>query len=206
MRITKAYIECLFLITISIIHSPYCFGTSDTTLLNHKIIPAQFDQPIQIALSHYPELIDARIEFRIRNRQLPYASRPRLWSVVLPFVQKRYVITISNKTTDLRTPTLLQNLSLEAQVGAIGHELAHTAYYHRKRKPKVLLNGLHYLMSDRYKRHFEKMTDRIVIAHGLGHPLLRFCSEVYPIKCQDGKRKSRYFSPEEIKAIIAGAL
>jgi hypothetical protein len=167
----------------------------------NKSIPEAFEEPILVALSYYPELIEVPIKFRIKRAKLPYASRPRVASFFLPRSKRKYVITISSKSTEIRESTLLKNLSLDAQIGAMGHELAHTAYYQSKKKKKILRDGCAYHKCH-FRENFEKMTDRIAIAHGLGSYLLTFSRAVYPIKKIDGSRGKVYYSPEEIEAII----
>ena len=181
----------------------FCIGQQvEPPSFAHISIPDAIKEPALLALEHYPELRGERIEFRIKSAQLPYAARPRIWTLFLPFVQKRYVITISNRATSLREPSLIQNLSAQAQVGALGHELAHIAWYQKRSKIRILSTGVRYACSDTFKGHLEKETDRIAIAHGLGAYILKWNEEVYPIKMKDGKRGSRYYTPDEIRALV----
>jgi len=82
-----------------------------------------------------------------------------LGSLINPFGNKKYLIIISSKSTALREPTLLKNLNFNAQIGALGHELAHTAYFHQHKKRTILRDGVKYGISIRYKEKFEKMTE-----------------------------------------------
>lgn len=167
----------------------------------NKKLPAGYELQALIALSHYPELLEEYVIFIFKNTLLPYASRPEINTLVIPFVKKKYKIIISNKTNVTRTPALLKNLSFEAQIGALGHELAHTTYYSNTNKIKIILDGIRYLSSS-FKEKFEKMTDRIAIDHGLGPHIYAWSKEVYPTKMADGKRGEIYYTPEEILKII----
>lgn len=166
----------------------------------HKILPAGYERQALTALSFYPELRDAHIRFVVKKARYPYASRPRLGTLLLPFVRKKYNIVISRKSTELREPTLLKNLPFEAQIGALGHELAHAAHYAQTPKWKILLESLRYT-SDQYKEKYEKATDRSAIEHGLGAEIYNWNQRVYPVKLKDGKRGKIYYSPDEIRAI-----
>ena len=166
----------------------------------NKRLPAAFELPALAALSHYPELANASIRFVVKKNKLPYASRPRLWSLLLPFARKKYRIVISSRSTPVREPTLLKNLTFEQQTGALGHELAHAAYYHRTRKGKILAEGMQYRRTA-FKEQFEKMTDRIAMAHGLCTELLAWNEAVYPVKLKDGNRARIYYSPEQMRTL-----
>ena len=167
----------------------------------NKSLPKGFEAQALIALSHYPQLKTARICFKVKPAKLPYASKPAFLSLLCFWGPKKYNIIISNRSTALLAPTLLKNLSFEAQVGALGHELAHTAYYQETGRFKMTMVGIRY-GSNAFKEKFEKMTDRIALAHGLGAYLLEWNRAVYPIKQQDGKRAKIYYSPEELSKLI----
>lgn len=167
----------------------------------HKSLPAGYELPALTALSYYPELRNAHIRFVVKKADLPYASKPAYWSLITPFVPKRYRIIISNQSSTLREPTLLKNLSLTAQIGALGHELGHTSWYLRTKKCSIIRTGLRY-SNEKFKEKFEKMTDCIAIRHGLGQYLLEWNRAVYPTKLKDGNRSKIYYSPAEIEGIL----
>lgn len=166
----------------------------------NKHLPPGYELQALMALSYYPELLEAPIRFVIKKTELPYASHPRLGTLLTPFARKKYKIIISRRSTALRESTLLKHLEFNAQVGALGHELAHTAYYSRSSKWKIIQDGWKYRKSA-YKEEFEKMTDRIAIAHGLGAQIYAWSKAVYPVKKIDGDRGKIYYSPEEILEI-----
>ncbi len=167
---------------------------------NNKHLPAAFELQALAALSHYPELRNASIQFVVKKSKLPYASRPRLMSLLIPFARKKYRIVISRRSTAVREPTLLKNLGFQEQTGALGHELAHVAYYNRTRKGRIMAEGLKYHRAG-FKEQFEKMTDRIAIEHGLCAELLAWNKAVYPVKLRDGNRATIYYSPEEMRTL-----
>lgn len=166
-----------------------------------KKMPKAYEIPILLALSHYPELHSEKITFRIKKSKLPYLSRPTLGSIVWPFGSKKYIIIISNQSTKLREPTLLENLRFNAQIGALGHELGHTAYFKNRRRYKIMADGIRY-WSLGYKKKLERLTDEIAIRHGLGNQILEWNKAVYPVKLRDGKRAKIYYNPQEITEIL----
>ena len=167
----------------------------------NKTLPKGFETQALIALSHYPQLKTAHICFIVKPAKLPYASKPAFFSLLRFWTPKKYVITISNQSTALREPTLLKNLGFNAQIGALGHELAHTAYYQKTGRLKIIAAGIRY-GSNAFKEKFEKMTDRIALVHGLGRYLLEWNRAVYPIKIKDGKRSKIYYSPDELSELL----
>ena len=166
----------------------------------NKHLPEGYELQALTALSYYPELQETPIRFIIKNTKLPYASHPALGALLTPFARKKYKIIISSRSTLLRESTLLKHLEFDAQVGALGHELAHTAYYSRSVKWKIIRDGWKYRKSA-FKAQFERMTDRIAIAHGLGAQIYAWSKAVYPVKRIDGDRGKIYYSPEEILEI-----
>src|SRR4051794_9249715 len=62
------------------------FSTGDYKMMmesvgKHKIIPAEYEKPILLALCYFPELAEIEIEFRIRHVTTPLASRPSWTSI-----------------------------------------------------------------------------------------------------------------------------
>lgn len=167
----------------------------------NKTLPADYALQALTALSYYPELRDEPIRFVIKKAKLPYASRPQTWTLLTPFVRKKYIVVISDQSIDLREKTLLKNMTFSAQTGALGHELAHTLYYSKSSKAKIMLTAVKYLFPS-FKEKFEKMTDLIAIEHGLGLQIYEWNKHVYPVKILDGKRAKIYYSPDEILEIL----
>lgn len=174
---------------------------SKTISQSKKQYPTELSYIINKALSYYPELENESIEFIYTTSKLPYFSRPSIISILRPFYKRTYIIGISKKSTELREPTLLSNLSPNAQIGAIGHELAHIIYYRKRNLFQLLFDGLRYL-NKKFRAKFERMTDRIAIQHGLGKELYSWSKEVFPTKRIDGDRGEIYYSPEQLKKII----
>ncbi|WP_411032209.1 hypothetical protein [Spongiimicrobium sp. 3-5] len=178
----------------------------------NKKIPDAIRLQVLTALSFYPELAKTRIIFRMRKRKTPLASRPQLWSVFKKRKNRTYIITISTASNDQLSPILLNQLPFNAQIGVLGHELGHSAYYDTKSTFQLL--GLSFkLLRSKNTDAFEFNTDRICIDHGLGYQLYdwsKYVREVFQIKAWRGASEGavkldttsvdqRYMNPPTIK-------
>ena len=96
---------------------------------NNKRLPKGFELQTLLALKHYPELRNTRINFIVDDVSIPLSSRPH-WSSMLRSAKNRtYLVIIDNEREGSREALLLKNQPFNAQVGIIGHELSHTVYY-----------------------------------------------------------------------------
>ncbi len=150
------------------------------TFGKHKKLPKGYEKQALIALSHYPELKDTRIVFKIRKRGgAPFASRPTGWSLLFRKPAKRkYRILISQTTKPVLSPILMKHLSFNAQIGVMGHELAHTSFY-LQQKFGAMIKIAFGTLSARYLDKFEYQTDQIAIEHGLGFQLLSWSEQTH---------------------------
>lgn len=199
------------------IDSTFIQNFSDEPVFLHKKLDTIFQIPIKAALLFYPELKTAKITFKIKKSKSPLSARPSIWAIFQKPEKRRYYVVISNCTHQRLTPILLKNLSLNAQIGVVGHELSHIADFHRRNGGyflKLLIKHLSKKAIDR----FENETDRRCIEHGLGYQLLAWSTEVRqnlkikqwhgadsdvkPAVTEGGGEIERYLSPTTIKSII----
>ena len=137
----------------------------------NKKVPKEIEKQALLALSFYPELKDTKIIFRLKKRNTPLTSRPRITSVFRGKKRRAYVITISTQSKDYLSPILFSKLPYNAQVGVLGHEIGHIIYY--KEKSSFQLIGLSFkLFNSDFVDSFEFNTDQRTIEHGLGYQLL----------------------------------
>jgi hypothetical protein len=136
----------------------------------NKLLPKGFEKHALIALSYFPELKNTRIEFVVNDDVVPLTTMPTIWSVFRKPDNRLYKIIISQKSNEMLTPILLKNLSYDAQVGVLSHELSHVSDFQT-------WNFFHFIrhvcghLSSRYVDRFEYNTDLICITHGLGYQL-----------------------------------
>lgn len=79
---------------------------------------------------------------------------------------RTYQVIIDSEREGAREALLLKNQPFNAQVGIIGHELAHTVYYLDRSFFQIAGDALCQLTDCRI--NFERATDRRLIDYGLG--------------------------------------
>ncbi|TAL46019.1 MAG: hypothetical protein EPN92_06775 [Chitinophagaceae bacterium] len=181
----------------------------------NKEIPEQYRKPILTALSHFPELKDVHVIFRIRKEYAPLTTKPNFAGVFKRKNHRTYIITISNETIDTLKGLLIQNLAFEEQVGVTGHELSHVVDFNSKNFPQTIAIGIGHL-SKKYIDKMEFNTDRICIMHGLGEYLLAYSMHVrqtmhvhnwrgvdYVNKGNGNGHYERYMNPDTIEKYMS---
>lgn len=183
----------------------------DNTFYKNKKIDTAFQQQIKIALLFYPELKEAHITFKVKKSKSPLSARPSIGATFQKPKNRRYIIVISTQTIDRLEPILLKNLSFNAQIGVLGHELSHVADF-QQRKGLYFIKLLMMHLSQKAIDKFENETDRRCIEHGLGYQLLAWSTEVrqnlrikqwHGANNTDGMlERERYMSPQTIEEIM----
>ncbi len=178
---------------------------NDSLFVNKKM-DNTFIKQIQGALLFFPELKNTHITFRGKKTLVPLAARPRIWAVFQKPKNRKYLITISSKTIGQLEAILLKNLSFNAQIGVLGHEISHIADFN-SRKGGYFIKLLFMQLSKKAMDIFENDTDKRTIKQGLGYQLLSWSTEVrqnLKIKDWGGAEKNgiqereRYMSPNAI--------
>lgn len=171
----------------------------------NKTIPDKYVLPILLALSHYPELKEEQITFRLNTSDFPMAARPKVGKMIISNKQNRTYLIMISVQPDKDTPELwLKNLHLNAQVGLIGHELGHILQYSKMSKTKILGTAFNYLFASK-REALEKDADQKAIEHGLGWQLYDWAST---IRKDDRLLSSRryinrfYMTPGRIKGYM----
>lgn len=137
---------------------------------NRKKLPLGFEIQALEALSHFPELKQVPVKFKVRPSRMTAKTRPGLLSSFLPKGSRTYIIVLSNKTIDILSPILIRALPYEAQVGLLGHELSHVSDFSQKTFLQSV-GDLFRHFSPKYLDKLEYHTDLIAIHHGLGKNL-----------------------------------
>lgn len=183
-----------------------CSAYLDGNLKNKKVIPVVFDTQICLALLNYPELANEEIEFRVVSKHSPLSARPTFASVFKKRSKRKYLVFISNKTSNFLNPILLNNLSFNSQVGVLSHELSHVLEYKNKGFLFFVRLAFKNLFRPKAMDNFEFNTDGRSIEHGYGYQLLSWSREVRQkllIKGWGGAdnkkpKRERYMNPETI--------
>lgn len=159
--------------------------------------------PAHIAIQHYPELKDTRIEFKYKKIPTLMAARPKLFSLFGKKENRKYVLIISTNLNN-HSKKIFQNMSLTSKIGILGHEYAHILDYEQKTKFGLLKYGINYLFN---KKEIERKTDNIAITRGLGNEMLEY--NMYLKSCNltskkyMAKKKKYYLSVAEIREILS---
>jgi len=135
----------------------------------NKTFPAELELQCLAALSCYPELKNTSIEFRFGKSNFTMTSKPKFHSILRDKKQRQYVVTIE-KLGSSKNNIEWTELSFNAMVGWIGHELGHIVHYSHKTNSGVAFIGVKYALPG-YRRKMERFTDQIVIQHDLGYAL-----------------------------------
>ncbi len=181
------------------------FDELHTVYGRNTILPDGFELQALLALSHFPELRHVEIEFVVKKAIVPLISYVRLRSVFRKPKERRYRIVISSKSFAAAEPMLLASLPFDAQVGILGHEIAHTVEYIEK-GPFGMLGVPLCSLRRRCREPFERATDRRAVDHGLGWQLYGYYRYVWQVQRSagrpDGGFAKTYMTPREVLAYM----
>ncbi|MEP6616513.1 MAG: hypothetical protein ABJA57_08040 [Ginsengibacter sp.] len=157
-----------------------------------------FELQSLIALSHYPELKNSRINFRLADKESMAKTTITFWSL---FFHNKHIVIYINKNPST-TGLAFSDLPFNAQVGAIAHELAHAADFKSKNLTGMVWWGVRYTgKTSRIK--IERNTDCCTIQHGMGWQLYDFTNAVTLSPAATTRYKlfkeKYYLSPGEIR-------
>lgn len=162
----------------------------------NKVFLDKLELQALIALSYYPELKDVKITFVRKNLNSSMAARPRILSTLRKRGKRKYLVLLDDY--DAKVP--FDSTTFNAQVGVIGHELGHIAYYESKSSWNLMGLPIKYL-NKTFRSTFEKDTDKAAILHGLGWQLYawKLHSEAQASKHPDYLAyKSRFYLSSKI--------
>jgi hypothetical protein len=172
---------------------------------DNKTIPEEYEMQCLLALSYFPELKKENIEFVYSKGAYSMAARPAPLSLLGKKKNRKYRIFINTESKN--QGLLLHEVPFNAQVGIIGHELAHILDYTQKSVFRIMRDGIGY-SSEKFRAKFEHATDKIAIDRGLGWQVLEFCSSTHEsesVPQQYKEYKNRvYMTPASIKEYIGG--
>jgi hypothetical protein len=165
-------------------------------------IPEEYELAFYTAISHYPELQQTRIEFRIKPLRTTMATRPAKF-LFKSRSNRVYKVYVNNKPNF--DGVYLASLNYDQQVGIIGHELAHILDYSHKSVFRLIGNGIGYLFPA-YRKKYEGKTDIRTIKHGLGWQLFDFVDYImnrsHASESYLRMKKRIYMDEGEIRALV----
>ncbi|MEO6868187.1 MAG: hypothetical protein ABI168_00995 [Ginsengibacter sp.] len=180
----------------------YNIDSLENNLGAHKSFLPEIKTPALIALSWYPELKDDEIVFKYKNINSTARTTMTFFSI-FKNNNKKFIIYINRDST--RNGIALEDISVSAMVGLIGHELAHVEIFKQKKFFGLLFWGFKYLFQKQQKQ-LEIDTDKLTIQKGLGWPLYAWADFVLNhSNAKDSYIKmktNKYLSPSQILEII----
>ena len=177
---------------------------------DNKSIPEKYSLSILLALSHFPELREIPIQFRLTADGAPMESSFNILTLLLPKGKRKYVILLLDEEGTFYDPIIMKNLSLDLQIAIMAHELCHTIYYHDLNTLEVIKWGMEYLVSPQFAGIHERNSDLLAIYKGFGWQLYNYAYFVRHVsvlkdyyESEEGKWiDSFYMTDEEILNIM----
>jgi hypothetical protein len=170
------------------------------------IVPQKYKEAALASLKYFPQLKNTKIIFKEANISTTMSARPAIASLFVKKCNRKYIIRINNNYNQNGKITL-DEAPLNAQIGVIGHELAHIDDYQKRSFIGILIRGLSYF-SRNTKEKFEKAIDLETIKCGLGKNLYSWSHYVLHESDASLKyllfKKKIYLSPEDIQPYIEG--
>ncbi|WP_020530792.1 hypothetical protein [Flexithrix dorotheae] len=156
---------------------------------NRKKVPTEFELQTLIAISHYPELKNIRLKFKIKKKNVfPISARPGFNPINFFRSRKnrQYLIFMEEGTGYVLDRTF------NGQVGIIGHELAHIQYYKSISSWRLIKEGIKYTKHSAFRIKFEEDTDKRAIEYGFGWQFLEFPIYINPVEIKEYMRQKGY--------------
>ncbi|HLW19829.1 MAG TPA: hypothetical protein VKX33_05880 [Cyclobacteriaceae bacterium] len=175
----------------------------------NKDIPDEIREVTLLALSHYPELLDVKIDFQFQTkiRGSVMQAQPKVGSLLFNNKDNRtYRIKISRHLELLDEMVLIEDLPHEVLLGWIGHELGHIKDYLDRSAVNLMSFGVRYVFSNKFVTQAEITADSHSVANGLGKAIIATKDFVLnhdrlPEAYKD-KIRALYMSPGEILSLV----
>jgi len=171
-------------------------------------VPETIREEAEIALSHYPELKDTPIVFKIiKNiKKSTMRAQPKVNTLFKSKKKRAYVILISEKIKISEKVFYTKDVPKDIMIGWLGHELGHVIDYSKRSSLNLVWFGLKYYFSGSYIKEAERAADTYAVTHGMHDYILqtkRFILENADIDEKYKERIRRYYlSPDEIMEIV----
>lgn len=152
-----------------------------------------------VALSHYPELKNVKIEFLFRKAKATMETRPKINVNVLGRKHRTYQVFINNNKGKHKALDI-DSLTETVKIGWIAHELGHIVDYESRSALSLFFMAPYYVFVPSFKQNIEQSVDIITIRHGFGY---EHCEGVEYLLYQSNateaykKRNLKYYLPIE---------
>ncbi|MEO5996867.1 MAG: hypothetical protein ABIN89_09045 [Chitinophagaceae bacterium] len=141
---------------------------------HNKQIPAVIEKNILKALSFYPELKNAKINFILKEKikTSVMQAQPVFTTLLRRRKNRRYRINISVHFRLTHSVMSFEQIPDDVMVGWIGHELGHILDYESRSNTGMISFGYRYYFSSDYVKGAEITADTYAVNHGLGHYII----------------------------------
>lgn len=167
-------------------------------------VPLQYKDAAFVALTYFPQLKNTTIVFKEAKIKTTMSARPVFASLFKKKNSRKYIIRINN-CYHTKGKITLDEVPFNAQIGVIGHELAHIDDYAKRNFIGIIQRGLSYF-SKKSKARFEKEIDLCTLRSGLGQHLYSWAKFVLHESDASKKyvlfKKRTYLTPEEITSYL----
>ncbi len=142
-----------------------------SALCHNKVVPAIIEKNVLIALSFYPELKEAHIDFIFkRNLKTSVMQAQPVFTTLLQSKRKRrYRIIISSQFRLIKSVMPILNIPDDVMIGWIGHELGHILDYERKSNAELVSFGYQYYFHSSFVKQAEMIADSFAVERGMGY-------------------------------------
>lgn len=181
---------------------------SKVAIYHNKIIPHNIIDEANIALSHFPELEDVKIEFKYKNniKNAFMQAQPKIADLLKGKKNRSYYIFISSKFLIENEEFSLTDVPSEVLIGWLGHELGHIVDYRDKSAMGLVIFGARYITSENFIRKAERTADTYAINNRMGNYIFAtkdFILNHSSLADSYKDRKARlYLSPQEILMLV----
>lgn len=175
----------------------------------NKDIPDEIREITLLALSHYPELLDIKIDFQFQNKisGSVMQAQPKIGSLLLNSKENRaYRIKISRHLELMDEKLPIEELPAEVLLGWIGHELGHIKDYMDRSATNLMSFGVKYFLSKSFVTQAEVAADSYSVSNGLGKAIIATKDFVLNHdrlpEAYKNKIRALYMSPGEILSLV----
>ncbi len=144
---------------------------------SYNTLPEQYKSAALKSLANFQEINLQQVTFCIKPSLSPLKTTIAFTSIFKKAKDRKYKITISNKTATALMPILFTNLSDSAEIGVLGHEYSHIADMQGRNFFGLLKLAFAHLSKKQIDKQ-EYYTDGICIDHGMAAYLLAWSKEV----------------------------
>tara|TARA_R110002050_G_scaffold59259_2_gene132564 strand:- start:11661 stop:12236 length:576 start_codon:yes stop_codon:yes gene_type:complete len=172
------------------------------------IIPDTIKKEALLALSHYPELKETKIEFKFKKniKKSIMQAQPTFWSLLRSKKHRSYKILMSSTFKIDGEAFQTKDIPTNVMIGWLGHELGHVMDYRNRSSLNLIWFGIKYKLSDNHIKEAEIAADSYAIQKDMENYLLDtknfILNKTNLSEAYKARIKKYYLSPDEIMLLV----